>query len=472
MAITRLRTLRPSTDFETFNASYPDFVNGIDSLRKYRSRIYLQLAAMDRSAQRAHIRRVLRLPKLRMLYAYEGLKACRRLRNETPASIKQRAQNLCPFSPILEPMEIRAVQNRGRLRKIVCFGPNRSGRQRMISDLLRHLHPPLLNQYLFHGGMPKALNAIEEAVRVEGYRFGVEVDFVDFYDSVRLDGLADLLRPLPRAVVDNTVWDMTCRRDYVMADLSLSSWTSPTLDCHQGLAMGSACSPIVSEQIIAGLIASGTIGRVVAYADNMFIMGRTAEEVFACIQQLRERTLRFAGWQLRLRGPEFAEDVPDLNAGNIRFLRRIGARDGDLFSWAPDERKLDEYMLGDNHEQPLSLIEISELEEKVAQWRRAYPDWVEGDLHEAQFLGELAARRFYLAPSPFNRSAASHALIISYLAAGRQRQISELLPDGANSIERHRRVELEEATLQRLVTIANRGSWDRSQFLPRLNSES
>lgn len=457
------------TDFEAFRAAHPDFVNRIEGLRDYRKHTFERLAAMSRADQRGLVRKVLRLPKLRLLYSYEGLKAYRALRRETPASIEQMAARLCPFTPINEPREIRTAQNRGRSRMIVSFGPERRARQKLVADLLRYLHPPLPNQYLFRGGMPKAFNAIEEAVRNEGYRFGAEVDFTDFYGSVKLDGLADLLRPLPRAVVDNTVWDMTCRHDHVMDDAQSLSWATPTLDCQQGLALGSACSPIVGERIIACLLASDTPGRVVAYADNLFIMGRTAEEVIACLRQIRERTHQFAGWQLGLRGPNEPDDVPALHADlahfsptHFYFLRRVGRWEEDHFDWSPDERKLGEYGLGDDHEQSLSLEEIAELEERVSHWRRAYPDWSEGDLHEARYLGELAARRFYQAPTPRNLSVASHALIISYFAAGRYCPLSGLLPDGAGADQRRRRRLLEQSALQRLVTIANRAGWDAS----------
>ena len=80
----------------------------------------------------------------------------------------------------------------------------------------------------------------------------------------------------------------------------------------------------------------------------------------------------------------------------------------------------------------VTLETISEVEKRLAHWRRAYPRWPEGDVWEVTQLAALAARRFYIDANPLNRTKAATALVASYLANGREQSIEELVPTGTS----------------------------------------
>ena len=334
--------------------------------------------------------------------------------------------------------------------------------QALVAGIIRALHPPLDSQKLFHGGMPSALGAVEAAIN-EGYDYGVEVDVVQFYASVRPTGLAEMLRPLPSAVVDHVVWDTGVRRDPDGDFVSMVSLDDPSLNGLVGLAPGAATSPIVGEKVMSQLLTARRATKLIAYADNIFVLGKGRGAVLSCLQHLRETAEKLPTGALRLR----TGDVKHLRAVSgvtkipeqFSFLHHVGeVMRGETpdcpvsVCWSPDERKLDQYRLSEQDE-PITLEQIDKIERKVSQRRKAYPSWPDGDMWELRYLAELAALRFYKAGEPLHKSHAAHQAILCYFAMDRMVDFTEFLPDFRNASEKRRRDELIIAARQRLETL-------------------
>lgn len=188
-----------TSGYDEFRARHPEFIERIGLLREQRDRKLARLAAMPRRQQHGEVRKLLRSGSLHLLYAFEAFKAKRLLHDATPDDVLALAASCDPFSRSAELIETRFIRKGRKTRIVQDYGPQRRMHQLLVAALLRTLHPLRQDQFLFSGGMPMALRAVEAAFQ-EGYTHAVEVDLIDFYGGVRLPGLADLLRPLPGAV--------------------------------------------------------------------------------------------------------------------------------------------------------------------------------------------------------------------------------------------------------------------------------
>ena len=454
------QSARRRTDYEVFRRAHPAFVARIQWLRKHRDRELAKLSRLTGVAKRNRVRSLLADRSLHLLYAYEGTLKAKRLRDATPDTIMELASGCNPFRACHEPGTVRTVTKRGKARLVSAFGPAKRMHQLLVADLLRHLHPPLDQQYLFRGGMPAALRAVEAAYR-EGFTYAVEIDIVDFYGSVRLEGLADIMRPLPETVVRHVVWDeafMTCMGQDDDVPVSVED-RGPSSSAQRGLVLGSACSPIAGELILAGLLAHSDRHRVVAYADNILVLGRSMRGCRQYVEQMRERASSFVGCALEQRvGP-----IRDLRTQSFTFLRQEGHVDNETFVWSPDYRRLTEFLIAEAG-RLLTPEMIEQAENRISNWRRAYPLWPDGDEWEARQLAALAARRFYLEASPLNRANAAQSLASAYLMLGRLVSLEELAPEGTQAQDLPRRAQLIEAAESRLVLMAQRSDWDREQI--------
>lgn len=405
----------------------------VRALRKCRDREFARLATLPGRDRHSLTRKLIRSPSMHRLYAFEGLRKAGQLANATPALVATVADQCNPLQPCKERSTSHYVGYGHRRRLVEEFGPAKRGRQMMVADLLQHLHPPLNEQFLFRGGMPAAFRAVEAAY-ADGFTFAVEADIVGFYGNVRHDGLADILRPLPSSVVDHVVWDRATGHGTVVDDTLPTSLqvAYPPPGAQTGLALGSACSPRVGERLIARLIAPAADCRTIAYADNILVVGRSREAVRACVQAMQLRAATSGGWASGLRLQD--DGVMEIADPSFAFLHHEAqVRDG-RFAWSPDQRKLMEFMAahqdGDSPAGFLSLDAIFRAERKISHWRRAYPNWPAGEMWEMRELAALAARRYYLAATPLNRTRAATALVASFFAHGRRRSFEELTPTG------------------------------------------
>jgi len=430
------------TGFEAFAAAYPEFIAKLGDLRHYRDREMAKLASLSGSAQRDRVRMILRSPRLALLYAYEAVRRVQQLHNATPATLNELAARCNPFAPTHEAVQRLIVGSGTRTRAVQNFGPQKRMHQSLVADVVAAIHPPRGDQYLFNGGLPKALAAIEAAFR-EGYTHACEVDLINFYGGVRPAGLAELLHPLPASVVEHVVWDYAVRRGRD-DDLAIPcDEGSPSLTGLVGLSLGAATSPIVGERIIGVLLGSAQLDPVVNYADNVLVLGRDREEVVARTQHLRECAFRLEAGPVRPRIGRIASFRDQ--TGGVEFAKQWGQAIRHRVNWSPGADKQGEHRIAD-HAERMTLEQIEEAERKVTQWRRSYPMWRTGDAWEVERLAELAAARYYRAGQPEQFALARQALLTACFARGQLRDPFEFAPDWPGREHQRRREALISST--------------------------
>lgn len=429
MAIVRSPLSRLS-DFEVFRSRNARFVDELAALRKYRTARLAILQSLSRRTQRSMVRALFTDDRLLRLYAYEALRKSGHLRRATVETVAEMATEANLFQPCLEHSPRHPVRSRRRFRDVYNFGPQKRLRQLLVADVIRPLHPPRQSQKLLHGGMPAARRAVEAAFHEGVMRFCAEIDLVDFYGSVPLEGLAGVLRPLPAGVIRHVVFDLTIRRSYEEGSpsgLSTGAWSDPHRIGPIGLPLGSACSPVVGECILAQFVQEIPDDQFITYADNILLLGRTEEDVQALTESLAAALHNGSGsMRYRVR----TNSVVAMQTG-FEFLGQqvdIAESDGK-FTWRPASHKVAEYLIGDWPVQA-NLPETDEAEAKVINWRAAYPDWPEGDAVEAHALAEIACIRHFQQRSGVSRRRAISAILDAILAYDYLLSIDEIVPDG------------------------------------------
>lgn len=401
------------------------------------------------------------------VFAFDAVKAAGQLRDATPTSIHALAEQFDPFNPIeYEPALLRNVSRSTARQRLACdFGPKRRMHQQVVDRILRNLHPPLESQYLFNGGMPMALQAIEDAIS-NGATHACELDFVDFYGSVRCDDLAEVMRPLPASVTRHVVWDEHLRENDLVVRAS-NLHPTPTPETPNGIILGSASSPIVGEVLIARLLAAAQLPGIITYADNLCVFGRSEEEVGARTQALQE-VLRNPPFQcvsgLRLRSNEIRNVVEcerpsqfGIEFANHRALSRGDGEGYRITGWQPSVQKLAEFQIGEADY--VSIEKINKAITKVTNWRRYYRNWDGGEVHQAMFLASLKSRRFLLSPNPDHKASAVAAVTDAYVICNRGLEGDDRIPH-TNLFPDYNR-ELDEAVRIRVYAI------EAAQGMPR-----
>ena len=399
------RTAPKISAYEAFRRAHPEFVEHVIDLRRdWRSRLQ-KLRDRPRSSQHHDVRRLLRMSSFRTLFAFDALKRADRLRHANTQTVEMLASRFDPFSPVEdERVVLRSVTRGPRPRVVQEFGPVRRMHQLAVDAILRSLHPPREQLKLFNGGMPKALRAIEEAY-TDGYTHCCEVDFVNFYGSVRLEGLPELMRPLPLSVTQHVVWDLSSREP-----ISWMNGSMPTSEMPGGLSLGSATSPIVGEIIISHLLAAAQLSDVISYADNLLVLGRSEGEVQARINRLRDC---IASADPGISGLRFGDFEIQSMEREVFFSSHVGEPNDGAFQWSPSQRKLEDFMA--SARDYVSLDQINRAIAQVSSWRRYYDGWPDGERKEAEFLATLMSRRFALQRTPQNCAAAVSAITDAFV---------------------------------------------------------
>ena len=410
-----------------FVRAFPDFVRQLEGYKRNFNRSCRALRRLTRCRQHSAIRCLLRDQNAHKALAYDALRSMDRLEGATPQTVLELADRFNAFAPVTgEPVIWRNVRSARRGRGVLMFGPIRRMHQKAVDTILRNVHPPLESQYLFNGGVPMALRAVEAAIS-SGETYSCELDFIDFYASVRQDDLAEVMRPLPSCVTSHVIWDECARSDDLMRVRSLRS--TPTPEPPSGLLLGSVVSPIVGEVLIARLLEAAQLPGVITYADDLIVFGRDEEEMmtrihtlqsvlneppFVCVSGLRLREGRvrlFDDPRHSMRGVQFLKHEAFGHVSGGTITRFIG--------WQPSPEKLEEYEIG--CAQAVGVPEIEAAINKVSNWRRYYPGWDNGDLKEAEYLALLKARRFSLTNRPEHRASAIAAVCRAFLLHSRDR---------------------------------------------------
>jgi hypothetical protein len=327
---------RPRLPFEHFRDHNPEFIQAVRENERRRRVALASLSAATTREKHALARRLLRDRGLHLVHAYHTIRKMGQLLTATSASITELAASCNAFVPVRgECVFTREVRKGSGHRLVQDFGPRRRMHQALVADILRHLHPPRRNQTLFNGGMPTAQNAVATAYQQGGMTHGVEVDFVGFYGSIQPGRLAEYLRPLPTSVVECVVWDTPMRDDPSMHAV-VGTMPAPTSSPLTGLSLGSATSPIVGELIVDKLLALASEPDTITYADNLFVMGRSEEEVDARIDRIRGSIASLDVGALELRvGLSVRHDLTQ----PFEFLKQEGVAEDGGMVWRPGQAK-------------------------------------------------------------------------------------------------------------------------------------
>lgn len=416
----------PALPYHRFASRHPAFIREISEMRTQRKQVMEALEGLGSRAQRDAVRQLLHSRRFSLVYTYEGVLKAGEIGSATPQSIAQLANRLDPFRPVYEHVKRRWVAKpQTRMRAVQSFGPLKRAHQLFVADVVRALHPPRANQFLFHGGIPAALKAVEAAYR-GGMSHAVELDVTDFYGSIQHTDLAGALRPLPGAVVRNVVFDETIR---VMADVPTGPRRTtvsgpPPLNDAYGLPLGAASSPIVGEVMIGRLLATPEIdfgSDIIAYADNLLVLGRSEQEAAARADHLATVATSAACGSLRLREKgrghmlRFGTAEGDQFMAGVPFVGQLGHVDEEgRFSWEPCAEKQEQHRIADGERLP-TLVEIERAERQVAAFHRAYPSWEHRAVREAEELASLASARYMRLATPEHLSGAARAIALAYL---------------------------------------------------------
>lgn len=429
----------------------------LQALRRRRDRELENLASLSSRKQKHHrIRRLLRGSQLKPLYAFNALNKVGELGKASKQDVLELASRFNPFGQTDEPVNVKFIRKNGAPRQVTAFGKLKRMHQDFVADILRKIHPPRENQYMFSGGMPAAFRAVE-AAKAEGYAFGMEIDVIGFYGSVTSQGLVELLRPIPASVTANVIWDNSIRRGDqihigVTNDTSIDAQSfadtsvSASLSGLMGMAPGSVTSPIVAERIIGSILNDFANCKIITYADNIFVAGMTECEVVTCVQNLCQRALDVEMGPLR-----FSTGSMQSLHEEVRFLHQIGQNLSGGWQWRPDENKQAQYLIA--HDDHAQLEDIDDAARRISNWRRAYPDWHEGDRFEIERKAELATAKYFRKGSPANRSDAVDKLLVSCLVTRPSRSIDELMPGVGTAKEVQRKEELIGLVHQRMGMI-------------------
>ena len=427
-----------SPGYREFALRHPEFVANIRELEAGRKLALNELRGIGRRWQRSKVRQLLHARHFAILYAYRGLLKAGLIGTASPQSIEELAQAIDPFAPSEERVEHRWIMKGERQRAVQSFGPLKRAQQIFVADMIRALHPPRANQYLFHGGIPAAVKAVEAAYE-RGMTHAVELDVIGFYGCIPFTFLADVLRPLPEAVVRHVVFDETIRTNVpVMSNTIIRrAGVPPPLDETQGIPLGAATSPIAGEVIIGRLLAANEIDfdlDVITYADNLLVLGRSEQEAFARADHLAGVAAKPAYGSLRLRekgkghllvagtsvGGAFSTGVP--------FVGQFGfVDDAGVFSWEPAPDRREQHQIADGDTCP-SLDQIDKALRQIAAYYRAYPHWSDREQYEARERALLTGARYMRQATPEHLHEATRDIALAYVLNQRSMDLLELVP--------------------------------------------
>lgn len=429
--------------YQEYRENNKSFVDEVEAARQHTERFVRRLeGATKRSTKRFLIEKFLTSSEVKLHFFFHSASRKKLLANYPPEVMRAEAHSLDAFAHDEEAIGFytRPETVTRKARPLTIFGPRKHALQNMVRSVLGAIHPSRPNQYTIKGGVPAALTAVEQDMK-DGYIHAMELDIGEFYRNIRFDGLANLLRPLPRRVVENVVWNP--RRANALGTDELSTGVSHDgLLPSRGLPQGSASSPIAAEVVVGSLLAGMPSNvRCRTYADNILILGLTQDDVEAASLELEALATACEAGPLELkRGP-----LENLETHNCHFLgyaglfRRIGPI--QHIEWQPKHGKLDaiEIVIQNPQSTQRQLIEAHRW---VRAAPRAYKLWNDGQRWSAQAQCEIHAKLAYKTRE--NLSLIQHCRIIFEHwrhSLGFTREFQLLLPE-ASPQEENRRQEV------------------------------
>ena len=170
------------------------------------------------------------------------------------------------------------------------------------------LHPM---QFAVNGGVGAAVQRASEAL-ASGFNYVAEMDIRNCYPSFNGEKVATLL-PVPKEVSEKVVLSQSL--NLYPLEQWFQSWDDPDVidfmfgdslaEARQGIAQGSAVSNIVAEILLAPVLANlPKKGVVLAYADNILLMAKNAEDAVSMNIALRDLLNAHPAGPLKLNKPK------------------------------------------------------------------------------------------------------------------------------------------------------------------------
>jgi hypothetical protein len=289
----------------TYTAAWPEFVQcaGSGGARAH-------LKARLTGIQKAHRTgdRQLRFLIQQYLTSFDARLAATRLaaskmrwyRRPEETELKTIAKRLNAFQGTQEEVRLRLIQKGANaFRPTLDFGIENRALQHLVLSVLyaiAELHP---RQFATRGGVPAAIAQVMDAMKA-GYVHVREIDIKDFYASFDRNKLVESV-PVQKRVIErvllsehltilpNALHLTTCfgAADTVQGEVApLEKYLA---EARWGIPQGSAASPLLAEMLLAPLLFQVPAGGkvvVVAYADNIIVMAKTASDADAMTDSL------------------------------------------------------------------------------------------------------------------------------------------------------------------------------------------
>ena len=211
------------------------------------------------------------------------------------------AKSLNAFQGTQEEVRLRLIKKGANtFRPTLDFGIENRALQHLVLSVLyaiAELHP---RQFATRGGVPAAIAQVMDAMRA-GYVHVREIDIKDFYASFDGNKLVELV-PVQKKVIEKVL--LSEHLNIVPSKLhhikscfgaadTVQGVVSPLekylAEARRGIPQGSAASPLLAEMLLAPLLFQVPAGGkvvVMAYADNILVMAKTASDADAMTDSL------------------------------------------------------------------------------------------------------------------------------------------------------------------------------------------
>jgi hypothetical protein len=278
----------------TYTAAWPEFVQCAGSAGA-RAHLKARLTGIQKAYRTGD-------PQLRFLIqqhvtSFDARLAATRLaaskmrwyRRPEETELKTIAERLNAFQGTQEEVRLRLIRKGANtFRPTLDFGIEHRALQHLVLSVLyaiAELHP---RQFATRGGVPGAMAQVMNAMKA-GYVHAREIDIKDFYASFDRNKLVELV-PVQKRVIDNVLLSEHLN-SFGPADSDqkeLAPLEKYLADARRGIPQGSAASPLLAEMLLAPLLFQVPAGiEVVAYADNILVMAKTASDADAMTDSLR-----------------------------------------------------------------------------------------------------------------------------------------------------------------------------------------
>jgi hypothetical protein len=223
-------------------------------------------------------------------------------RRPKETELKTIAKSLNAFQGTREEVRLRLIKKGANtFRPTLDFGIEHRALQHLVLSVLyaiAELHP---RQFATRGGVAGAIAQAMDAMRA-GYVHVHEIDIKDFYASFDGNKLVELV-PVQKKVIERVL--LSEHLNIVPSKLhhikscfgaadTVQGVVSPLekylAEARRGIPQGSAASPLLAELLLAPLlfqVPAGDTVVVVAYADNILVMAKTASDADAMTNSLR-----------------------------------------------------------------------------------------------------------------------------------------------------------------------------------------